>query len=183
MKRCPRCKSEKPLDSFALHGGRKDGRQGQCRSCQQEVDQLRWKDPERWAAHVAKRTARLTVLRQKVWDYLGCHPCVDCGEADPVVLEFDHVQGSKLDDVATLVRRGRAWSVIEAEIAKCEVRCANCHRRRTALVGRWWADITISGNRCSGSTPGWGPGSAGFDSRVSDVGLVGSNPAYPTIRD
>lgn len=57
--------------------------------------------------------------------------CVDCGYCDsPVALDFDHVTGKKVANVSSLVRRARAQ--VDAEIAKCEVRCANCHRIKTA---------------------------------------------------
>lgn len=49
-------------------------------------------------------------------------------------MEFDHVRGTKRADISTLIRDGAAVHVLEAEIAKCVVRCANCHRRRTALM-------------------------------------------------
>jgi len=62
------------------------------------------------------------------------HPCVDCGEPDPVVLEFDHLS-DKEEDVSTLLARN--WKLVLAEIAKCEVRCANCHRRVTAKRANW----------------------------------------------
>lgn len=71
-------------------------------------------------------------------EYLATHPCVDCGETDPVVLDFDHLR-DKLRDVSVLVHNGHPWERILAEIAKCEVRCANDHRRATArrrLEGR-----------------------------------------------
>jgi hypothetical protein len=58
---------------------------------------------------------------------------VDCGETDPVVLEFDHVR-DKLKDIGYMVTVGFSWSAIQLEIEKCEVRCANCHRRKTARV-------------------------------------------------
>jgi len=64
-------------------------------------------------------------------EYFEAHPCVDCGERDPVVLEFDHLR-DKLFDV-TQGLDFRSWQSILDEMAKCEVVCANCHRRRTAF--------------------------------------------------
>jgi hypothetical protein len=63
--------------------------------------------------------------------YLLEHPCVDCGESDVTVLDFDHVRDSKRMDVSALVAGGYSWHAIADEIAKCDVRCANCHRRAT----------------------------------------------------
>ena len=68
--------------------------------------------------------------RAYVTAYLESHPCVDCGEPDIIVLEFDHVRGTKRNNIANMVRRYSLEAII-AEIAKCEVRCANCHRRVT----------------------------------------------------
>ena len=39
-------------------------------------------------------------------EYLTTHLCVDCGEADTRVLEFDHIRGSEYRDVSTLVGEG-----------------------------------------------------------------------------
>jgi hypothetical protein len=63
-------------------------------------------------------------------EYFRTHPCTDCGERDPVVLEFDHLSG-KLFAIGQALPY-RSWQSILDEIAKCEVVCANCHRRRTA---------------------------------------------------
>lgn len=70
--------------------------------------------------------------------YLTENPCVDCGEADPIVLDFDHLpQYDKRFEIARAVSAStRSWSVILEEIQKCEVVCANCHRRRTARRAR-----------------------------------------------
>ena len=70
--------------------------------------------------------------RARVLEYLWNHSCVDCGESDPIILEFDHVTGKKRESISLAVSRGWGWASIEAEIAKCEVRCANCHARKTA---------------------------------------------------
>jgi hypothetical protein len=64
-------------------------------------------------------------------EYLSDHPRVDCGEADIVVLEFDH-QRDKLFTVSVLCREGYSLEKLKQEVAKCEVVCANCHQRRTA---------------------------------------------------
>lgn len=80
--------------------------------------------------------ARLDRIRrersQLLLDHLRKHPCVDCGEADPVVLEFDHLR-DKVKEVTVLALAGNSWQAVLAEIEKCEVVCANCHRRRTSM--------------------------------------------------
>ncbi len=61
-------------------------------------------------------------------------PCMDCGERHPTyVMDFDHKPGSK-----KIFCLGAATSCgilsrkrVVDEIAKCEVVCANCHRKRT----------------------------------------------------
>lgn len=60
---------------------------------------------------------------------LGCH---DCGESDPVVLDFDHLRDKRLR-VSTMRASGWTLLTIVREMGKCEVRCANCHRRRHAI--------------------------------------------------
>jgi hypothetical protein len=69
--------------------------------------------------------------RQYVTDYLLAHPCVDCGEKDIIVLEFDHVRGDKKYNVSNLIMQSYGLNTLITEIEKCEVRCANCHRRIT----------------------------------------------------
>lgn len=61
--------------------------------------------------------------------YKTAKGCENCGYAeDPVALDFDHIDPKgKIDKVSYLLRNAsleRVW----AEIAKCRVLCANCHR-------------------------------------------------------
>lgn len=84
-------------------------------------------------------SARLVLeVRANLLAYFEQHPCVDCGEPDPVVLEFDHVRGAKKFTVSHMMRRRMAWETIRVEIAKCDVRCSNCHRRKTAKTFGWY---------------------------------------------
>lgn len=94
----------------------------------------------RWyQRHKAAHRARTKAERIKVAaenyrlrdEYLKQHPCVDCGEDDIEVLTFDHVRGKKHMDVSAMVLGGYRWPRILTEIAKCAVRCWNCHMRRT----------------------------------------------------
>ena len=85
-----------------------------------------------------QRLGRVHRNRLVVRKYLETHPCVDCGETDFVVLQFDHIDRlTKKSTVSVLVLQGRKVEMIEAEIAKCQVRCANCHIRRTAQQFGW----------------------------------------------
>lgn len=92
-------------------------------------------NPDKKAAHLVRVGANneryMQERRQWVDDYLASHPCVDCGEADRDVLDFDHVLGDKSFGISEAISRGSSLKVLIEEIAKCEVRCANCHRKVT----------------------------------------------------
>lgn len=87
--------------------------------------------------YVDQARARKHVLRLERTDYLlayfKSHPCTDCGETDPVVLEFDHLDPEGKSFTIGSALPYRNWERILEEIGKCEVVCANCHRRRTAV--------------------------------------------------
>lgn len=76
----------------------------------------------------ARRKARGKAF---VREYLLSHPCIDCGEPDPDVLDFDHRDPiTKRATISQLIFGQFGISALTAEIAKCDVRCANCHRRK-----------------------------------------------------
>ena len=76
-------------------------------------------------------------MQELLIEYLSSHPCADCGETDIIVLEFDHLR-DKEADVSVLAREGYSLEKVKREIDKCEVVCANCHRRRTAKQFGWY---------------------------------------------
>jgi hypothetical protein len=72
---------------------------------------------------------------QLIRDTLCTFGCADCGIRDILVLEFDHV-GVKTENVVVLAKRGVSLMKLERELAQCDIRCGNCHRRRTAERGK-----------------------------------------------
>lgn len=69
-------------------------------------------------------------------EHLAANPCVDCRMSDVRVLELDHVV-ERHEYVSVLIQRGVHPDVLNAEMGRCEVVCANCHRRRTARRAGW----------------------------------------------
>ena len=113
-KLCPACGREKPLFAFNRDKNRSKGVDTFCKSCKRQ------------------KRASLTKSKQEYkQQYQLSHPCVDCGEKDPVVLQFDHVIGIKKKSIADLVGSGCGLKTLIDETMKCVSRCANCHQRKT----------------------------------------------------
>lgn len=56
--------------------------------------------------------------------------CLRCGESHPATLDFHHRDPAEKEISANHMVKGR-WSPaeIDKELAKCDVLCANCHRK------------------------------------------------------
>ena len=137
MKRCNTCRQELPLHAFSVRQASPEGLQNRCKACWR-VDYVTNREERK---RVAAKNARVTERRhrEKLAAYLREHPCVDCGETDIRCLDFDHREpGEKLMNVTKLVAIHAAWARVAAEIEKCDVRCASCHRKRTASVMNDW---------------------------------------------
>jgi hypothetical protein len=135
LKRCAgRCKQRKPISEFNKNRVKVDGLGTSCRKCSNENSRQYYRENgEQHIKYVAERRKRVEAEnRLNIIAYLLKHPCVDCGEADIMVLDFDHVRGKKRLAVSLMVYSDCRWNTIFTEIKKCDVRCANCHRRRTA---------------------------------------------------
>lgn len=134
VKTCTRCGEARALDQFPpIRRSEPDKLQKWCRACFAEANTRNyWNNHEREKARLLLQTTRKREAnRSRAIEYLMSHPCVDCGEADIVVLQFDHLR-DKTFNVSTMIANGTSWPRIEVEMAKCVVRCANCHRLRTA---------------------------------------------------
>lgn len=79
------------------------------------------------------RTKAATRTQTKNWweDFKKSLVCVDCGEDDSIVLDFHHRNPNEKDwEVSSMVSHAYSKERILREADKCDVVCANCHRRR-----------------------------------------------------
>lgn len=134
MNRCSRCGQTKLGDEFAWRRIDKGQRDSYCRPCRSAYKKEHYARNKKRYMKQAQKWKKNQLLERMEWliQYLEDHPCVDCGETDVLVLQFDHRGDEpKSFDVVQGVR-SRRWPAVLAEIEKCDVRCANCHRRVTA---------------------------------------------------
>lgn len=115
-----------------------------CKSCYAIYMKEYYKNkPEKYKTHKEKYVK----LNDELWK-LKTHAlmaerfvsgCMDCGERNPVVLDFDHRNPSeKSFGFGSDKKTKRSVEEFIAELDKCDVVCANCHRIRTAnMFGSW----------------------------------------------
>ena len=132
LRRCGKCGHSKPLAEFAWRRRKRLQRDSLCRACRSEYGKEHYRRNRQRYIDQAAELKRKNRRERTIYliEFFKANPCVDCGEADPVVLEFDHV-GAKQFEVTKLFAE-RSWEKILEEMKVCEVVCANCHRRRTA---------------------------------------------------
>lgn len=136
--------------TFRIEGEGKRGRPfiepPMCKKCGRRKKKRRDSNAGWNCAYCAKKRARTTrrlrtevtasdssrwMSRREMIDSLKDAPCMDCrGRFPPEAMDFDHRPGEiKRTTLAAANRLGRA--TILAEVAKCDLVCANCHRIRT----------------------------------------------------
>ena len=139
IRRCEKCKNEKPVSEFYLRRNRNKLKTGLrweyiCKVCQRERRKAYYasrRDDFRKRARMCESRQRKE-NRLRIFEYLLAHPCVDCRETDIIVLEFDHRDGEKKIDNVSSMPKHYGWDRIWREIQKCDVRCIKCHRHRHA---------------------------------------------------
>jgi hypothetical protein len=150
LRRCGRCRELKPVDQFAWRRIERGQRDNMCRPCRSAYGKEHYlANRQRYIdAEARRKQARAEERMVYLIDFFRSHPCVDCGESDPMVLEFDHVGVKKFNVAKGL--RDRPWQSALDEIEQCEVVCANCHRRRTASRGGFIRALLVA----DGAQPG-----------------------------
>jgi hypothetical protein len=138
FKICCKCERKRRIDKFSYRNKENKILMSWCKDCVKTYDKKRYRDDiggQRKRSKL-KRQATKKRNRKNIWKYLKNNPCVDCGETDPVVLTFDHISNKEFN--ISCVVGSYSWDRILKEIHKCEVRCANCHMRKTAKDYNWY---------------------------------------------
>lgn len=133
MKNCSKCHVKKEENCF--HKSKSRGFQSVCKLCRKEIDKQYWKsrslNEEKMQDKKNYLANRRNEFRKFIYEYVSTHPCVDCSENDPIVLTFDHLFDKKFN-ISDASNGSVSMDSLKSEIEKCEVRCANCHLRKTA---------------------------------------------------
>lgn len=90
----------------------------------------KWKKSERGQLLVKRQRARRLQRQKDFINGFKNRPCADCGIQYPsYVMDFHHRDPSDKDFTVARIK-GKPRKVIKAEIEKCDLVCANCHRER-----------------------------------------------------
>ncbi|MCA1615336.1 MAG: hypothetical protein LC800_14785 [Acidobacteria bacterium] len=131
MKHCTSCGQEKLESEFSRKG---EGLQDRCKACFAEYHRRYYeKNKALYAAKNRRNKSRQRARLKAILVAEKQRPCADCGGVfHPWVMEFDHRDAAdKVGAVGNLVSRGCTDERLLAEMAKCDIVCANCHRMRT----------------------------------------------------
>ena len=134
---CNDCNQEFSIENFNWKNKKTGKKQPWCKPCFSKRRKKYYYENRDY--YVQKSMNRKRANYARVLNHLASNPCVDCGESDLVVLTFDHVRGTKVTEIPNMLCS--SWAVIQEEIDKCDVRCFNCHAKRTATQQGWLKSI------------------------------------------
>lgn len=123
IKFCSGCETDKPIEEFAKKGKR---RQHHCKKCKNLYTKQHYQENRQY--YIDKALKRTQEIKDLVADLKT--KCNRCPEKHPACLQFHHKDPTQKEfGISVAVKH--AWSLkrIMAEIAKCEVLCANCHAK------------------------------------------------------
>jgi hypothetical protein len=116
FRRCRDCGTRKPVNDFVSAGIIK-GVEYYRRLCVQ--------------CYSKSKVPRRERLREDYKELKRNLRCCECGNEDPRVLDFDHLDPSQKEFDISNAYYKVSWERLKAEIDKCQVLCANCHRIKT----------------------------------------------------
>jgi hypothetical protein len=142
MKVCSKCNIEKDEKEF---NRRFNGLQPYCRDCNRSKLKDYYRSNKAHAIAYSNKVKWRTRARalKFVMDFVEvAGGCKTCGEKDFRCIEFDHRDPlTKKFAISKMVGAGYGIKRIAAEIEKCDILCANCHKKRTAEQFNWYQNL------------------------------------------
>ncbi len=135
MKTCTTCGETKPLSEYYNDRRASDDKVSRCAACcYGAYKDWRARNREKNLSKNSRAQAKRATFLRDAKD----RPCDRCGgRFPPIVMDFHHRDpATKEFDVS---RAGRSYAKLAAEVAKCDVLCANCHRMEHS-DGVWSGD-------------------------------------------
>jgi hypothetical protein len=127
MKKCIRCGEYLQRDFFSHQSNI-------CFPCKAEKQRKRRDNPEYRDEERLKNYIHQKQKKEKLFEFVNAYKaakgCCVCGDKDPIVLDFHHLDPSKKkDSIALLINQRKPLETVMKEIEKCVVICSNDHRR------------------------------------------------------
>ena len=139
-KKCKYCDEVYKISDFSWKIKNKGVRSNKCKPCTNEYSKAHYKLYKHdYIERSRKNTKKYREEgRNLIYEFKLGNPCTSCGETNPIVLEFHHLDPkTKRNDVSNMATHGYSVESIEKEIEKCIILCANCHRKKTAKQQNW----------------------------------------------
>lgn len=142
MPLCSTCKESKPEEDFNWKV-RDIKRSTICKLCHKDYRHKHYLDNR--IKYITKARVYQSIngrahSQQQIYayEYLLHNFCVDCGENNPILLQYDHKNPElKNFSISTGIKEGRSLQEIIEEIKLCDVRCVRCHTLRTSEQFNW----------------------------------------------
>lgn len=121
---CTKCNLEKPIEEFNNNQCKTDGKQSECKQCHRLLCNKYYQNNKQQYRNRSK------VHRLKIYQIVNNikkSGCCKCGEKDIACLDFHHIN-NKIKSISSLIANENL-DLINKEIQKCIILCANCHRK------------------------------------------------------
>lgn len=140
IKTCTKCDKPKDVDEFNKKSRNKDGLNSACKTCTRVDGKKSYdKRPDFYCRNNKQRREAIRDENRKSYvEHMKEKQCVDCGEGNIIVLQFDHIDRNNKSGTVTSHMDSSSWKRVLHEMEKCEIRCANCHAIRTAYQFGFW---------------------------------------------
>src|ERR1022692_138833 len=118
---CPKCHLTKCASEFPRRDPERHSPSAYCKPCQRVYSRAHYQRNKVKHNHRRRVNQREYRIRNRKFlaEILVNASCVDCGEGAPIVLEFDHIAGTKRYDISKMIHIGSSVASLREELAKC----------------------------------------------------------------